>query len=155
VFPSPSESSLAQYQSIDEINNVINAGDIVKQKLEIAGVEGSLQMSGSIDQPTEQDDICLYFVNEHNLETCPRIKVLIGNQTCTALIDTGCQGSIISEELYTDLQSKAMESLELPTQHVILQCAFTGKTKRVKKQAMIELNLDGVRVDQIIFVTCN
>ena len=69
VFHSPSEYSLAQYQSIDEVNNMINAGDIIKQKLEIAGVEGSLQMSGSIDQPTEQDVICLYFVNEHNLET--------------------------------------------------------------------------------------
>jgi hypothetical protein len=69
VFPSPTEFCLTQYQSIDEINNVNNAGNIIKQKLGIAEIEESLQISGSIDQPTEQDIICLYFVNEYNLET--------------------------------------------------------------------------------------
>ena len=35
------------------------------------------------------------------METCLQIQILIGNQPCTALIDTGCQCSIIPEELYT------------------------------------------------------
>jgi hypothetical protein len=51
------------------------------------------------DVPSEQDIVCSYYVNENNVETCPRIQILIGNQPCRALIDTGYQCSVISEVL--------------------------------------------------------
>ena len=50
--------------------------------------------------PSEQDMVWLYYVNENILETCPQIQILIEHQPCRALIDTGWQCSIISEELY-------------------------------------------------------
>jgi hypothetical protein len=86
--------------------------------------------------PSEQDTVCLYYVNENNVETCLQIQILIGTQPCRALIDTGCQCSIISEELYTDFKATGLDSLELPTQNVVLKSAFTGRTKRVKRQAL-------------------
>jgi hypothetical protein len=52
------------------------------------------------DLPPEQDIVCLFYLNENNVKTLPQIQVLIGNQPCKALIDAGCQCSIISEELY-------------------------------------------------------
>jgi hypothetical protein len=91
------------------------------------------------DVSSEQDIVCLYYINENNVETCPQIKILIGNQPCRALIDTGCQCSIIPEELYSDFKTRGLDSLELPTQNVVLKSAFTGRTKRVKRQALAKI----------------
>jgi hypothetical protein len=95
----------------------------------------------------------LYYVNENNLETCQQIQTLIGNQPCRALIDTGCQCSIISEELYYDFKGRGLDSLELPTQNVVLKSAFTGRLKRVKRQALVELQISNVSLDQIILIS--
>jgi hypothetical protein len=81
------------------------------------------------DVPSEQDLICLYYINDNNVETCPQIQLSIGTQNCKALIDTGCQCSIISEELYNKFKSRGLNSLELPIQNVVLKSAFTGRTR--------------------------
>ena len=76
------------------------------------------------DVPSEQDIVWLYYVNENNVETCAQIKLLIGNQPCRALIDTGCQCWIISEVLYGDFKARGLDSLKLPT---------------VKRQALVKV----------------
>jgi predicted aspartyl protease len=105
------------------------------------------------DVPSEQDIVCLYYVSENNAETCPQIQILIGNQLCRALIDTGCQCSVISEELYNEFKERGLDSLELPTQNVVLKSAFTGRTKRVKRQALVKLQIHNVSLDQIILIS--
>jgi hypothetical protein len=105
------------------------------------------------DVPSEQNIVCLYYVNENNVETCPQIRILIGNQPCRALIDTGCQCSIISEELYNEFKARGLDSLELPTQNVILTSVFTGRTKRVKRQALVKIHINNFSLDQIILIS--
>jgi len=72
---------------------------------------------------------------------------------CRALTDTGCQCSIISEELYSEFKARGLDSLELPTQNVVLKSAFTGRTKRVKRQAFVKLQINNVSLDQIILIS--
>ena len=103
------------------------------------------------DIPSEQDTVWLYYVNENNVETCPQIKILIGDKPCRALTDTGCQCSIISE-LYSEYKARGLKSLELPTQNMVLKSAFTGRTKRVKRQALVKLKVNNVSLDQIILI---
>jgi len=105
------------------------------------------------DVPSKQDIVCLFYVNENNVETCPQIQILIGNQPCRALIDTGCQRSIISEELYNEFKARGLDSLELPTQNMVLKSAFIGRTKRVKLQALVKLQINNVSLDQIILIS--
>jgi predicted aspartyl protease len=104
------------------------------------------------DVPLEHDIVCLYYVNENNVETFLQIQILIGNQTCRALIDTGCQCSIISEELYNKFKARGLDSLELPTHNVVLKSAFTGKTRSVKRQALVKLQVNNTSLDQIILI---
>jgi hypothetical protein len=105
------------------------------------------------DVSSEQDIVFLYYVNENNVGTCPQIHILIGNQPCRALIDTGRQCSVISEELYNEFKARGLESLELPTQNVVLKSAFTGRTKRAKRQTLAKLHVNNVSLDQIILIS--
>jgi hypothetical protein len=81
-----------------------------------------------------------------------QIQVLIGNQPCRALTDNGCQCSI-SEELYNYFKTRRLDSLELPTQNVVLKSAFTGRTKSVKGQALVQLQINYVLLGQIILIS--
>jgi len=44
-------------------------------------------------------------------------------------------------------------SLELPTQNVVLKSAFTGRIKRVKRQALVKLQINNVSLDEIILIS--
>jgi len=100
------------------------------------------------DVSSEQDLVCLYYVNENNVGTCTQIQILIGNQPSRALIDTECQCSIISEGLYNEFKAGGLDSLELPTQNVIMKCAFTGRTKSVRRQALVKIQINKVSLDK-------
>jgi histone acetyltransferase (RNA polymerase elongator complex component) len=57
------------------------------------------------------------------------------------LIDTGCELSNMNEHLYNRLRHEGLKCFELPTQHVKLVSAFNKKSHRVKKQAMLDVNI--------------
>jgi transposase InsO family protein len=103
--------------------------------------------------PSGWDYVCLYYINENNLETCPQIQIVLENKSCIALIDTGCQCSIISEEMYNQFKTMGANWLELPTQNVILKSAFTGKTQRVKRQVLVPLKVCQMSIDQILLIS--
>jgi hypothetical protein len=56
-------------------------------------------------------------------------------------------------ELYNEFKARGLDSLQLPTQNVALRSAFTGRTKRVKRQALVQLQIDNVSLDQIILIS--
>jgi len=87
------------------------------------------------------------------VETCPQVQILIENQPCRSLIDTGCQCSIISEDLYNKFKARGLHSLELPTQNVVSKSAFAGRTRRVRRQTLVKLQINNVSLDQIILIS--
>ena len=64
--------------------------------------------------------VYLYYVNEQTLGSCPQMKFLTGSHQYSAVLDTGCEASILSEQFYNELKSNGVESLELPTQIFLL-----------------------------------
>ena len=56
-------------------------------------------------------------------------------------------------QMYDELRTRGVESLELPTQNVVLVGAFSQKTHRVKKQVFMSLNFGGLEIDQIFLVS--
>jgi hypothetical protein len=63
---------------------------------------------------SECDIVYLYYI-EQNLGSCCQVKFLIGLHQCSAVLDTVCEASILSEQLYNELKSNGVKSLELPT----------------------------------------
>jgi len=40
------------------------------------------------------------FIAEDKLQECPKVKVTIGNEEITAILDTGCELCLMSQDLY-------------------------------------------------------
>jgi hypothetical protein len=81
------------------------------------------------------------------------VKFHIGSHQYSAVLDTGREASILSEPLYNELKVNGIESLELPTQNVVLVAAFSRKTHRVRKQVFLTLKFGDIHIDQIFYVS--
>ena len=81
------------------------------------------------------------------------MRIKIAGEEREALIDTGGEISILNEHLYNKLRHAVLKCVELPTQHVNLVSAFSDKSKRVKKQALLEVNNGGPKLDQVVLLS--
>jgi hypothetical protein len=112
VFKDGVESDRARNNNINKINNEMYTDNELGPPICLRTNEEVNGCYLNVDMPSEQDIICLSYINENNVETCPQIPMVIGNQHHRALIDTGCQCSIIAEELYNDHKAKADPTVE-------------------------------------------
>jgi hypothetical protein len=87
------------------------------------------------------------YIAENRRHECPKLLIKIIEQKIFALIDTGCELSIMNEHLYNRLRHEGLKCFELPTQHVNLVSAFNKKSK----QAMLDVNIGDFKVNQIVF----
>ena len=78
---------------------------------------------------------------------------MISGEEFSALLDTGCELSILNEQLYDKLRLLGLNCVELPTQHLSLVSAFNEKSKRIKKQALLEIQIGDSAVDQIVLLS--
>jgi predicted aspartyl protease len=103
----------------------------------------------------EQDREVSYtlYIAESGRHDCPRLNIRIGDEEIAALLDTGCEMSIINEQLYNSLRLRGLECLELPTQHINLVSAFNERSRRIKKQALLAVMIAGYRVDQVVLLS--
>jgi predicted aspartyl protease len=81
------------------------------------------------------------------------LQIKFAGEEMHALIDTGCEMSILNESLYNKLRHAGLQCLELPTQHVNLVSAFSNKSKIVKKQALLEVNIGETKLDQVVLLS--
>jgi hypothetical protein len=84
----------------------------------------------------EIDVIYLHYVNQQNVESCPRVNFLIGTYPCSAVVGAGCEASLISKQMYGKLKSRRVESLDLPTQNLILVGAFSRREQAEKASVL-------------------
>jgi len=103
--------------------------------------------------PDKDEILYMFYINEEKLNTCPRVLICIGNQRIPAVIDTGSQISLLTEELYHELRSEGVEGLELGVQNALFVSAFRNKSKRICVQAMMPIRIDDMVVDHIFLVS--
>jgi hypothetical protein len=72
----------------------------------------------------------------------------IGNQHIPAVMDTGSQISLLTEEMDENLISEGLVSLVLGVQSAVLASAFGNKTKNIRLKAMKQ-----IRVDEIFLIS--
>jgi len=82
VFEIQVESEKAQKEFINEINDEVKSHNDILPDIQLQKTDDTLDRYLKEDVPSEQDIVCLYYVNENNVETCLQIQILIGNQPC-------------------------------------------------------------------------
>jgi hypothetical protein len=135
-----------------ENNKKFELHNIIETASECRGTDDFENLNSQKDIPREVEVICLHFVNERNVESCPQIKILIGPiihrpHWHKMPVFRNFRG------LTQRVKAKGLSSFELPTQNVVLQIAFPDETKRERRQAVIEFHCNDVIIDQIFLIT--
>jgi hypothetical protein len=94
-----------------------------------------------------------YFIAEEKVHECPKMLVRIGGVEVLAILDTGCELTIMNQDLYKKIQREGNNYLELPTQHLTLVSAFNDKGKQVKKQMFVPITVGDVLIDQVVIIS--
>ena len=116
----------------------------------------TLNISEDSADNTVIDAICYtWYIAENRRRECPRPLIKILDQEIFALIDTGCEFSIMSEHLYNMLRQEGLKYFELSTQHVNHLSAFSKKSNRVKEQALLDLSIGDFKLNQIVLFHLN
>jgi hypothetical protein len=92
-------------------------------------------------------------ISENKRHECPRIQINILDQEIFALVDTGCEMSIMNEQLYNGLRHKGFKCLELPAQNINLVSAFNRKSNRIKKQALLDFKIGNANINQVVLLS--
>jgi hypothetical protein len=87
-------------------------------------------------------------IDKSRRHECPKLKIVIGGEDISALLDTGCEMSILNEQLYNKVRLLGVNCLQLPTQHLNLVSAFNDRSKSIKKQARLEIQVGDSTVDR-------
>jgi hypothetical protein len=72
------------------------------------------------------------------------VQLDIDKERLIAVLDTRAEMSLTSEGIFVDLLAKGLTAPQLAVVNRVLVTAFGNGTKRVKRQALIEFEIDGV-----------
>ena len=112
-----------------------------------------LSLEDAADGEMEKDVSYTLYIAESKRHECPKLKIMTGGEEVSALLDTGCELSILNEQLYNKLLLLGLNCLEFPTQHLNLVSAFNERSKRIRKQALLEIQIGDRTVDQVVLLS--
>ena len=82
------------------------------------------EIGGEIELKVESKSKYSFYIAEELLPECPRILVRVGGEEVLAILNTGCELTLMNEDLYEKIKQKGNNYLELPAQHLTLVSAF-------------------------------
>ena len=100
----------------------------------------NLEEDAAVGERGQEVGYALYIAGSKRYQ-CPKLKVMICGEKILAFLDTGFELSILNEQLYNKLYFLGLKCLELPTQHLNLVSAFNEKSKKKRKQALLEIQI--------------
>ena len=141
-----------QYQPY-ELNYVVDNKDS-KALVENFNMSEFFEQLASEEDDLEQSDEGWYslFIAQDKLQECPKVKVAIGNEEITSILDTGCELCLMRQDLYNKLWDNGMRNLELSVQNMKLVSAFNNRARKVKTEATLTLKFGEVKGDQIFLI---
>jgi hypothetical protein len=112
----------------------------------------SNQISSQIDESdrkiieeTDQNintEPTILFINENKLYKSPVVELSLGNgKVIKAILDTGSEINLLTENVYLGLKESGIEIPTLPVESVVLITAFGKKSNKIRKQALVEFSL--------------
>jgi predicted aspartyl protease len=101
----------------------------------------------------EKDVSYTLYIAECKRQECPKLRIRIGGEEVSALLDTGCELSVLNEQLYNKLRLLGLNCLELPTQHLNLISAFNERSKIIQMQALLEIQIGDSTLDQVVLLS--
>jgi predicted aspartyl protease len=109
----------------------------------------------SIVEKGDQEIVNIYYINENNLYGCPHVQLDIGKEKLIAVLDTRAEISLMPEKIFESLLAKCLKVPQLPVVNGALITAFGNRTKRIKRQALVEFKINGFSYEQVFMIAPN
>jgi hypothetical protein len=94
------------------------------------------------------------FINEESLGKSPQITVQFGeNLKAIAVLDSGSEINLISQELFDKLMECKENLLTLPVQGVHLVTAFGRRSEKIKLQVLLEFHIDSDVFEAVFLIS--
>jgi hypothetical protein len=141
---------------IDKTNTVLglpNASMTVKiPKLEGLSDSDENSSNETVNQDTEE--FIVLFINENSHCLSPILEIKINTKfVVNAIIDSGSEVNLISQEIYERLTQAGNAIPVLPVENVVLVTAFGKKSKRIRLQAFLEFKLGDDVFEEVFMVS--
>jgi hypothetical protein len=99
-------------------------------------------------------DCIVFFINETTLGQSPQIEIKVaGRIGINAIVDSGSEVNILSEEVYEKLRKEGVDIPVLPVENVVLVTAFGKRSKRIRHQALIEFTVGSDVFESVFMIT--
>jgi hypothetical protein len=138
-----SSNQLSRIEREDLIKE-FNVGVFFKHDLDLADVE--------INLGTENKASYTMYIAEDRLQDCPRITIKIGEEKVSAILDTGCELTLMNGNLCDIIKQRGNKYIELPADLTLLS-AFIDESRRVRKQTMLRVKLGNVTIGHVFLVS--
>jgi hypothetical protein len=94
-----------------------------------------------VGKPGETTGCVVLFINEANLISSPQMNIKVsGKFNIIAIVDSGTEVNLLSERVYEEPAKTGLEIPVLPVENVILVTAFGRRSKRIRRQALLEFS---------------
>ena len=104
----------------------------------------------------EQEIVNIYCVYENDLYGCFRhVQLDISKERLIAVLDTTAEISLTPKGIFEDLLAKGFRVPQLPIVNGALITGLGNRTERIKRQALIEFEIDGVSYEQVFMIALN
>jgi predicted aspartyl protease len=78
----------------------------------------------------------------------------LGNEVVfTAILDSGSEVNLISQEIYEKLTKASTDIPVLPVENIVLVTAFGRRSNRIRIQAYVEFTIGADRFEQVFLVS--
>jgi hypothetical protein len=102
----------------------------------------------------EAEIYIVYFINENVLGQSPLLEIQLGNKVViTAILDSGSEVNLISQEIYEKLTKAGTNIPILPVENIVLVTAFGRRSNRIRIQAYVEFTIGADRFEQVFMVS--
>jgi hypothetical protein len=78
-----------------------------------------------------------------------------GKERSIAVLDTTAAISLTPKGIFEDLLGKGLRAQQLPAVNGALRTAVGNRTKRIRRQFLIEFEIDGVSYEQVFMIVPN
>jgi hypothetical protein len=94
------------------------------------------------------------FISESSLANSPQVEVQVLDKfEFTAILDSGSEVNLLSERIYEELTEAGVEIPILSVEGVVLVAAFGRRSKRIRRQAILEFEISQNVFETILVVS--
>jgi hypothetical protein len=105
-------------------------------------------------QDKSKFEATIFFINEETLSKSPLVEILSEREVkARAILDSGSEVNLLSQDVYNKLVSTGIDIPTLPLENVILVTAFSKRSSRVKKQAMVAFSVGTEAFEANFFIS--